>query len=217
MKVETLTNEVAAEIEAAWLRSWSHQPDYAKDWAYVAWLLTQSDMQLYRLDGHSAWIYLTDITPGVEATMHALNLEGQAGVDRPAARKEILSAMREFNLHRLTVTIPAAFHKLNAATKELGFRREGKMREAAIYDGKYVDMNVYGLMRREVEHDEIKSVAPPLRKKRRRRRRSRRKAAGANGSTQWQDKNQAQSELKEEGSSPPQVEDSFQSLPALIQ
>lgn len=213
MKVDTLTNEVAAEIEAAWTRSWKNQPDYARDWSYVAWLLTQSDMQLYRLEGHRSWIYLTNITPGVEATMHALNLEGQGGVDPPAARQEILNAMREFNLHRLTVTIPAAFHKLNAATKKLGFRREGKMREAAVYDGKYVDMNVYGLMRREVEHDEVKSVAPPLRKKRRRRRRSRRKAEAVgmptNGSTKWQDKSKAPSEL------PP--EDEFQSLPALIQ
>lgn len=177
MKLEGYTHELLLDLERAWSACMPNMVDRQRTTDYLAWLLSQTDSQWYQIGDHRAWLYVMNIAPGVSADMHALNLDGWDAVDVPAVRQEILEIMREYNLHRLNVVIPAPVGKLHKALNMLGFTKEGRMRGQLIFNGRHTDAVIYGLMRSEVEHDEIKDVAPPPRKRRRRTRRSRRKGA----------------------------------------
>lgn len=181
MRITDLTEDLAQDLYVAWEKALELQPDYARSWEYFAHLLLESDSQWYQLDGFKSWIYITGIGD-TEATLHALNLEGAKAL--PAARQELKLIMSDFNLHRLTAVLPGPPTKLHRAIKFLGFHKEGRMREALVYDGRPADAVIYGILRREVEHDD---AAPPLRPRRRRRRRSRRKE------NKWEHKVQSES------------------------
>lgn len=77
-------------------------------------------------------------------------------------RKSVRDAMLENALARVTAWVPSPVNEYKSFLRAIGFRPEGKMKLAAIYNNQFVDLDVYGFM--------IDYKSP------RRRRRGRRKA-----------------------------------------
>ncbi len=58
-------------------------------------------------------------------------------------------AFEKMNLHRLEAEVLAFNEQVTGMLKKLGFKEEGRLREAKYYNGKYYDIIRFGLLRRE--------------------------------------------------------------------
>ena len=97
-----------------------------------------------------AIILLTAIQPRLGCEIHFWTWDGVTEAEMVDVGREILAyAFETYQLERITAT-PPAFNKVaqNVATK-LGFRFEGNVRHAFLYNGKYFDVYLYGLLKSE--------------------------------------------------------------------
>lgn len=175
MKLSHATGEMLDLIEKAWYRNSKRMVDTFRPIETCAHIIQNTDSAWYKLEPYDAWLYVLDIVPGHMATLHALNLEGKKALDKDLIRAELLTIMRDFNLRRLNVAIPAPVNDIKGILGWLGFIHEGVAREASVFDGVFVDTDLFGLLRREIEHDAIADRQAPRPKRKRRRRRGRRK------------------------------------------
>ena len=166
MKLE-LTPEIEDLLQEAWLQNGPSMADADRPVERLAQLLFEQSATVWYQGPGKSWVYLTEVTPGSNANMHALNLDGWPAVDVVLVRKLLAEAMQENNIHRLTIAIPAPVAHIAIAAQKLGFKKEGMLREACIFNQAPTDVTVFGLLRPDV-------FGPPP--KRRRRRRSRRKS-----------------------------------------
>jgi hypothetical protein len=157
--------ETQALIVQAWLESLPRQVDSERNLEALRALWEDPSVIWYQGPGRS-FVYLTDLTPGVAASLHALNLDGKISLRVKEVRNILTEAMREWSLHKLNALIPSPLVRVGSAVKALGFRHEGRIREVSLFNGIFTDVDFFGLLRSELEGQ------PP--KKRRRRRRSRR-------------------------------------------
>src|SRR3972149_4622898 len=143
--------------------------DADRDVAVLDYLLFQDggDSQWYQVEGHRTWLFVRNVVPGLSASLWALNMDGPAAL--PSAKITLDEIMSEFQLQRLTVSIPSPLVKVAHAAQQLGFRHEGRLRSAMAYNGRIVDADIFGLI---AEDPQAPRETP---KRRRRRRRSRRR------------------------------------------
>ena len=174
MRLTEATEETLEKLARAWQRAAKRMADEDRPLGVLAHVINQSDSTWYQLAGYDAWMYIRDIKQGHMASLHALNLDGQRALDRDLIRREMLQMMRDFDLRRLNVLVPAPVVDVKAILYWLGFEAEGRIRDACIFDREFADSEIFGILRRELEHDLIQEVAPPPRKEKKRRRRSRR-------------------------------------------
>jgi len=73
------------------------------------------------------------------------------GVGGEATRAMIEFAFRTLNFHRLQAEVIEFNAPSRRLLEKLGFRLEGRLREAKYCDGRYWDILVYGLLRPEAE------------------------------------------------------------------
>jgi len=73
------------------------------------------------------------------------------GYGREAVALLVRFGFWELNLHRIQLTVFSYNQRAIAAYENLGFVREGTMREVIARDGQRYDMHMYGLLRREWE------------------------------------------------------------------
>ena len=71
------------------------------------------------------------------------------GIATEAARAVNQHALVELQLNRMEIQCAAGNTKSSAIAKRLGFTYEGQLREAQVLDGRYVDLEVYSMLRRE--------------------------------------------------------------------
>jgi hypothetical protein len=179
MKITRMPDELYLGLEDIWTDNAPEMPDVLRDVSNLQFLLFDDGggSQWYILDEDDKDIvfFLTNIVPGLSATFYGLNLK-DASI--PKAREQLKEIMREFDLRRLTYTIPAPVVELARIAQSLGFWPEGRAKEAAIYNGEYTDMDWFGFYRSEVEDAKVALSGPAavgLDKPKKRRRRSRRK------------------------------------------
>jgi RimJ/RimL family protein N-acetyltransferase len=96
-------------------------------------------------------LYLAEIKPGQSAQAHFTfwdrRLRGREKLIREACRH----VMDELQLHRITVEIPLyATPTMKFVENNLGFKKEGRMREAVLYNGDWFDVNLYSILDHEV-------------------------------------------------------------------
>ena len=187
MKITDLTDDLVLQLEAAWAAAVPSMVDGCRSTDHLAWLLLQSDSQWYQIEGHRAWLYITDVQPGMGATVHALNLDGWDAVGSPKVAETLAEIMDEHRLVRLTAIVPAPVGKLHRALKMIGFEKEGRMRKSVVFNGRPTDAVIYGHLRKEVELEK----AP---------RRRRRKRKGASWEAKIQPELAASSDKSEEAS-----------------
>jgi hypothetical protein len=175
VKLAEANDELLEKLGNAWTRASKRMADEDRPIEVLAHVLRNTDSQWYQLPGHQSWLYIRNVIPGRMADLHALNLDGQRALDREAIRAELLAIMREYELRRLNVCVPAPVTDVQAILWWLGFEAEGRVRDACVFNEEFTDSIVWGILRRDLEHDLIADVAPPPKKEKKRRRRSRRR------------------------------------------
>lgn len=74
---------------------------------------------------------------------------------KPAEKKELVKFFCKFlfdglpQLNKITAAIPAIYYATWRLAKAVGFRWEGSLREDAVFEGRRVDVHLYGLLRSE--------------------------------------------------------------------
>ena len=174
MKIQELSLELYGQIKSAWAANSERMQDADRDGAVLDYLLFQDggDSQWYQVEGHRTWLFLRNVVPGLSASLWALNMDGPAAL--PSTKATLGEIMSEFQLQRLTVSIPSPLVRVAHAAQQLGFRHEGRLRSAMFYNGRVVDADIFGLIS---EDPQTPRETP---KRRRRRRRSRRRKGHAN-------------------------------------
>lgn len=93
---------------------------------------------------------LTDIVPQNTAKAHFTfwdrRIRGREGLIRAMLKY----VFEQLGLHRIVVEIPLYAVAAMAAVERMGFRKEGRMREAVLYRGEWFDVNLYSILDREV-------------------------------------------------------------------
>lgn len=178
MKLQDFSLEWYVPLRDAWLELAPRREDVARPEAALEFLVTEDGgTQWYQIGHMNAWFYLRGIIPRLSADFYFISTEPL--VDGKDVKMEIQAAMREYDLRRLSTALPSPINP--KFYLGIGFVQEGRLRDAYIYDGKYVDAVVFGFHREEVEKNglALTDTAKVDPKKRKRRRRSRRKKTAA--------------------------------------
>lgn len=102
--------------------------------------------------------YMTHIVPGVDAKVHYTFFDRRHRGRIELTREMIKYVFRKYNFRRLSVEIPLymAQHRndtlrINAFTfvQQLGFKREGRKRQAIWYNNSWFDLGLYGILKEE--------------------------------------------------------------------
>ncbi len=178
MKITNMPEGFLKELVIQWEKNSPLMPDADRPVDSLYYLLASDSgaSQWYVLTPDTDVVfYLRGVIPGVSAVFAALNL-GDANAS--LVKTELREIMREYDLRRLTLTVPAPVVEITRIAQSLGFWPEGRMKDATVYNGEYTDLDILGFYRSEVEDGKISVSGPAavdVGKVKKRRRRSRRK------------------------------------------
>lgn len=97
-------------------------------------------------------IAVTGVQPQVAASIHFMIWDKLSIITLRQMGKYILNNLFEsYSLNRLNGFIPDGNDSAKRLAVALGFRCEGVMQEAFLHKGKYQDIYIYGLLRREFD------------------------------------------------------------------
>lgn len=126
--------------------------------------LTQGDLKnfvAYLLDKDTMWLEITEegrlvgivvlegLSKVIDAEAHVLFMDRELMNKVPVCKAIIKWIFSMLPLQRLTVQIPTIYMGPVRLVNELGFRKEGKKRQAVLISGKWVDVFILGLTRPE--------------------------------------------------------------------
>jgi RimJ/RimL family protein N-acetyltransferase len=104
----------------------------------------------YVVDDFVGVFYMTEMKPGVDAQVHFSFFDR-----RLRGRLELMRAMvrycfEEYKFHRLSTEIPLYIKHFSLDFLEaLGFKYEGRRRQATQYKGEWYDRKLYGILKSE--------------------------------------------------------------------
>lgn len=111
------------------------------------------------VDDFAGILYLTDIDVTNDALAHYIFFDGRTHGRVNLIRAMLLHVMTTYDFHRLSAETPLFFRpSAMLFAEEIGFVKEGRKRLARKFDGKWFDVNIYGLLREEAEKWHQKSV-----------------------------------------------------------
>ncbi len=100
----------------------------------------------------SGLVTLSSICPNLGAEIHFWTWEKVSDAELIRFGREVVSyAFDTYNLERLTAWFPAFNGVARRVSLRLGFRYEGLMRHAFLYKGKYFDVEMTGMTRRDYQ------------------------------------------------------------------
>lgn len=97
-------------------------------------------------------LYLTDIVPGVEALVHAAFWDRRLNGRENLVREMVKFLFSNFDFNRLTARIGLFSKPTLEFVERVGFKKEGRLRQATRYKGDWFDVNIYSILREEVEN-----------------------------------------------------------------
>lgn len=109
------------------------------------WLEIWKDKELVGI------VTLEDMHLVVDAEAHVLFMDRDLAEKVPVCRAIISWLFTTFPLKRLTVQVPSMYYATIRLVRNLGFKSEGKKRQAVLIGGKWLDVYVLGLLREEVQ------------------------------------------------------------------
>jgi hypothetical protein len=165
MKLTEMNLTLAQDLMNWWIDTSDERFDSWKnpDVLYNALFNDGGKAQFYQIPG--VFIIATDIIPGNDANLFQMGLLGQ--YDASEAKNELINIAREYKLNRLTFTAPSAVNAFLPALKSIGFKHEGRLRYAGVYNGQTSDVDIFGFY----------SIKPEKHRKRRGRRNGRQKGS----------------------------------------
>jgi ribosomal-protein-serine acetyltransferase len=152
----------AVDREREYLRQWISWVDATRTEDDILAFIRRSMEQLASNRGFSAAVWADGCVAGVIGLHHlewqyrkaemgywlAREFQGR-GIATAAARAVTDHVLVELELNRMEILCAAGNTKSSAVPKRLGFTYEGTLREAQLLDGRYVDLEVYSMLRRE--------------------------------------------------------------------
>jgi RimJ/RimL family protein N-acetyltransferase len=118
---------------------------------FVAYLLNKDTMWLEINEGERlvGIVVLERLSKVIDAEAHVLFMDRELANKVPVCKAIIKWVFSVLPLQRLTVEIPTIYMGPVRLVNELGFRKEGKKRQAVLISGKWVDVFILGLTRPE--------------------------------------------------------------------
>jgi len=175
MKLTESNDQLLNLIQTLWDAETSQRLDPARPPEALDYLIQYDPTSQWYMAGRAIFI-LTGIT-GLNGNLMALNL---LQVDRDEARADMLMMMERCGLRRLSTTVPVSQKEVRDAWKGLGFRVEGRARDAGVIDGHFIDVWFLGIRHPEVAYNTNRGPTPPKEqgdKRKRRRRRGKKNGA----------------------------------------
>jgi RimJ/RimL family protein N-acetyltransferase len=104
------------------------------------------------LIGNAGLLMLSDITPPICAYIHYFMWEKVDAAFGAKAMKEAFKiTFEDFKLQRVGAMVPSFNQDAKRAALISGFRFEGTIRRTVLMDGKFYDMDLFGVIKEEYE------------------------------------------------------------------
>ena len=134
-------------IAELWHSSRPRRGDETRSDETLKWLITTPSVSWYRGPKSSLW-YLTDQNASIQsATLDVLACS--VWVFRNAT--PFLTKLMELeDLRKLYILCPSSARSVKRLAKMVGFRHEGALKEGIKFDGRYVSLEIFGLLAKEV-------------------------------------------------------------------
>lgn len=157
MKIQEMNLELAQGLMNTWIETGDCRSDEMKDpdMLYNMLFNDGGKSQFYMIPG--VVFILSHIIPGSSGVLFEMGMQGI--FDQKEAKKQLIEMVREYELKRLTFLTPSPITALSPVLKSIGFKYEGRMRHACMYNGKLSDVDIFGFY----------SVKPSKRRRRGRR------------------------------------------------
>jgi len=124
-------------------------PDaYRTPQAFLA-LLTNGTTLSFELGDFQGAFWLTDVFVGWKAGIHIVLWQKELFGRSAEAKQVIRELMHFYSLQRLEAFIPITMRSAGRYAERCGFKMEGILRQATIYDGVMTDMVAYSVIRGE--------------------------------------------------------------------
>jgi len=112
----------------------------------------QSNGLFWVVDDFIGVFYLTHIEPGVKAKVHYTFFDRKHFGRVPLVREMLKFVFNKYQFVRVSAEVPAyAGSLVSNFVESVGFYREGKLRNAALYKDAWFDVKLYGILREETE------------------------------------------------------------------
>ena len=172
-RLTTLSASDFTLMHEAWALGEKERPDDLRGQEILNQILFGGTVW-YKIPDHKAWVYVYNVTTGMNADMCLLSLDDTVKKEAFVATAKEL--MREYDLRRITSYVPAPVTRIQHRLGKVGFEQEGRLKDAGRYDEKFTDLVVLGFYRGEVEKSKVPlTTAAKGKTPRKRVRRSRRK------------------------------------------
>jgi len=87
----------------------------------------------------------------IDAESHVLFFDRELANKVPVCKAIIAWLFANFPLQRLSTQLPSIYHAPIRLTMDIGFVREGRKRQAVLISGRWVDVDIFGIVRSEVK------------------------------------------------------------------
>jgi hypothetical protein len=94
--------------------------------------------------------YLTEVIPNFDALAHFSFWDSIARGREPLVQATMAWFFDRYNLHRLSVEVPPYQSGVIRFIKRLGFVQEGERREAIVHKGKWMPLELFGILKDDV-------------------------------------------------------------------
>ena len=105
---------------------------------------------VYELGDEIGIAAATDVIPGLNANFHLVMLDRKLAGREPLIMQVVREMFDKLQLRRLTVSFPHDRATTKKLFERMGFRREGRLRNAFPYDNELKDLIIYGLLKEEL-------------------------------------------------------------------
>jgi RimJ/RimL family protein N-acetyltransferase len=103
------------------------------------------------VDDFVGMYYMTEIDPGFDANVHYSFFDRRQKGRVKLSQEMLRYAFDKYQFRRFSVEVPLFVSKMTLNfIEEIGFKKEGRKREKALYKSQWFDVACYGLLREEL-------------------------------------------------------------------
>ena len=147
-RLTELTPQLQQEIGAAWAATMPRMFDVERSMqALIIPIAEENNTQWYSLPNGNFMILRNAIVGG-SASLQFLTLADETIPELESAREQLVDAVKQYQLKRITVTYPTVLPWRDF--KLLGFKHEGRIRQSVLFNGEWIDAEILGALDNEI-------------------------------------------------------------------
>lgn len=101
-------------------------------------------------------LILNDLRPGVSASAHFIFWDMRLKGREELLRRMIEYVFDRYEFRRIETQVPVRYYLTMAGVEKLGFIKEGRIREAYVFNDVWYDVNIYGIIREDLTNPPTK-------------------------------------------------------------